>query len=378
MRVLILSVLYCFAISAQQRLSLQEYLKATPEQWEQLLVNFLDYQTSLHSSTQRLETLSRELSAETLKPTISPTELGQRYRQIEDLCRGLTPALVQLHRQQMQVLSPEQRALLPALNNATETILIEIAASSLFLRARPAQEQEQIVPPDGTRFEAPSFYFDPEFGTQKVPQNLVRYLGLTENQQEQIRQYHLSYREFVEQNYARMEELALRIEQQLALESPSADFLGARYAEIEMARRQIASRENLLRRELNALLTQPQRDALAMLDRAETNWLLEIDADRLLLFAPNESALPASTAEFRFTVFASPFSRTDGASTGNSAADTIFRYCKSVPLQVWSNTFRSQPTSSKSGWHQSPSEHTHPAAPLRSRLKLKNAPSKFR
>jgi hypothetical protein len=315
-------------VFAQERRDpLQEYLKTTSEQWQQLQINATTYLTATGTSAQRLGALNAEIATETNKPAINPAELGQRYRQVEELCRSLIAPRVELYRKQMQVLTQDQRALLQPLADVLSLLQIDGLAQSLFLS--PARAVDPGSLQSGRQFYGPSFTFDPKFGTQKLPAQLIAYLGLTDSQQEQIRLAHLDYRGFFEENFAAMLELGTVIETEIAQETYSAERLGGPYAGIENIRRRIADRESSMRRELNSMLTERQRDLLASAEAANEQVLLKFSGDRLYLFAPEERPRPASTAGFQsrwFTI--DSFSRTDGTSVGSNAATSIFRACK--------------------------------------------------
>jgi hypothetical protein len=314
---------------------LQDYLKTTPEQWGQLQQNANEFRQTEQDLSSRLVAINREISAETVKPGSNMRELGQRYQQVEALCRDRAPARIEIYRKQMQVLSEPQRELLREVLPSKVELLLELEFDARVLLLGPAQGQRGTSGvANGTPFDFPSSAFDPaRLSSPGIPRRLVEYLSLTVTQREEIERLHREHRQLYLATFERMRQIGVLAEAELAREVSNADLIGSHYAEIDAQRRMLAERGDSLRRDLNALLTSNQRNLLAELANSGARYLLALQVDLLLLFPPPEIMRPQSVPVFPANplMISIVLPGEEAPLPGSATASTIFRSCKGGP-----------------------------------------------
>lgn len=263
---------------------LRDFLRLTDAQYESILRNRSRHLAAQAGTLMRVNTLNRDIDAETRREQPDPGALGASYFEIESQCRRADESLRDLNQLQLRVLNDEQRA---ALGNLAGLLRLRVLA--------PLAEAVFLIPMrDGTS----SFrWFDLTL-VNDVPADLAVYLRLTSAQLEAIRNAVRGHRDFVASRRARVAEVNQEIEAEMARPAPSSLELGLRYWEIEAHRRQIEEREASLRRTLPELLDAEQRARLSELIQPDERLRAAGQAQSDALIVASPAALPASQAGY--------------------------------------------------------------------------------
>lgn len=299
---------------------LRTYLNLTEDQALEIQRNNAAFRESLSASVQRVNDLNREVGEETQRPMPDPGSLGLRYQEIELLCRQREAPAAEVHRQNLRVLSDEQRALLRRLEEATSQFRLAAAASGLLLVSSTFN-----LPILGLGLDAAPLL------SADVSPDLAAYLQLTPAQVEQLRNNLRAHQNFLSSRLARMGEVSQELQVELARESVQALAVGDRYSEIEAHRRQIAARASELRRQNLAILTAEQNRRLQDLSVRPDSTFLSFYAEQLNLLTPVQArpaSRPGSSLRSRLLPFGIPFI---DALPGDTAATSIYRSCQAGP-----------------------------------------------
>ena len=320
----------------------RSYLKLTDVQIQQIQSNNTAYRQSQNANFRRVNDVNDEIGQETQKPSPDPGSLGLRYGEIESLCRQRETPRNGVYQQNTRVLTDEQRGLIRQLTDAEVQFRLLIAADALFLTSTSPFPAPSGFPTvfNGTPFRGSSivgvisaFPIAPGLlPTGDVTPDLVAYLQLTSTQLEEIRVNTRGYQEFLSGRLARMSEVNQELQAEFAQDSPLSAALGDRYSEIESHRRQIAVRENELRRRNLAILTAEQSRRVQQLPTRTDFSFLSQFADRLNLVAPPRGR-PASRPSGVSILVTFPGGAGSGSSGGFnlSAASSIYRTCLGGP-----------------------------------------------
>jgi len=111
----------------------REYLQLTDAQVSGIALNNDEYNKSIQERLQRVRQVQAELAVETAKDPLDESALGVRYVEIELICRDLRDFANTLQKQNLVLLTDEQRAKLKALEEALKLIpvMIETQNSNL-------------------------------------------------------------------------------------------------------------------------------------------------------------------------------------------------------------------------------------------------------
>jgi hypothetical protein len=111
----------------------REYLQLTNAQVLGIALNNDEYNRSIQERLQRVRQVQTEITAETAKDPLDPASLGVRYAEIELICRDLRDLANSLQKQNLALLTDEQRTKLKTLEAALKLIpvLAEAQMSNL-------------------------------------------------------------------------------------------------------------------------------------------------------------------------------------------------------------------------------------------------------
>ena len=301
-----------------------------------LVRNYADYRAGQMPLFERVNAVNGEIVEETRKEKPDPAAIGARYLEIESLCRQNEAPLQASLRQQMLVLNDRQRALLRDLADFRRLATLFYYAHGAFLTPPEPPSESRFF--DGTPYDSGVQFLILYGNSPDVPSDLTAYLGLTGPQLARIRENMRAYIDFVDARTFRMAEVSKELESEFAAAAPTAIGLGSRYWEIEAQRRQIAERENLLRREMGTLLTPAQNVLIQTLTRLGRSFFLGSEAVRLNLLPPADTGRSASWGGGGMWF-----------APARTANFSIYRSCKSGPAYspygLWDDFF-SAPSSS--------------------------------
>lgn len=111
----------------------REYLQLTNAQVLGIALNNDDYNRTIQERLQRVRQVQIEIAAETAKDPVDPAALGVRYAEIELICRDLRDLANTLQKQNLALLTDEQRTKLRTLEEALKLlpVLTEAQMSNL-------------------------------------------------------------------------------------------------------------------------------------------------------------------------------------------------------------------------------------------------------
>ncbi|MFN7918593.1 MAG: hypothetical protein U0Q16_00760 [Bryobacteraceae bacterium] len=135
------TLLTAFSVAAQTQPqstpTLSNYLSLTPDQAKTIAANNAEYNLTARAKQERLAQVQAEIVQETARQTLSVAAIGERYVELETVCRELTEAGRSQRARNLGALNDQQKARLTALEEA-----IRLAAV-----ARTAQVSLLLTPP---------------------------------------------------------------------------------------------------------------------------------------------------------------------------------------------------------------------------------------
>lgn len=223
----------------------------------------------------RVNTVLAEISDESAKSPLDPHALGARYAELEVIRREIEDRGKQTVAKNNTVLTDAQRSKLKDLEEALN--LSPIGAEALLLHLLPPQQPvcsvlarallglpTDVVPTDcGAGLPTQSSRVPYPAGEQ-----IRRYLSLTTSQTQQLNAQNADYDRWLQVKQERISSVEAEIAVETARNPLDPAALGVRYVELEVIRREIASREKQLTVEAAAILTDTQKAKLKTLQEA--------------------------------------------------------------------------------------------------------------
>jgi hypothetical protein len=135
----LLCILVALPLSAQTQPPRQllpqvrDFLQLTNSQVLGIALNNDEYNRNIQDRLQRVRQVQTEIAVETAKDPVDPAQLGVRYTEIELICRELRDLANNLQKQNLALLTDEQRTRLKALDDVYKLlpVLIEAQMSNL-------------------------------------------------------------------------------------------------------------------------------------------------------------------------------------------------------------------------------------------------------
>lgn len=107
---------------------IREYLQLTDTQVLGIVLNNDQYNKSIRERIQRVRQVQAEIAAETANDPMDPAALGVRYAEVELICRDLRDLANTLQKQNLILLTEEQRTKLKSLADALKLLPVMIEA----------------------------------------------------------------------------------------------------------------------------------------------------------------------------------------------------------------------------------------------------------
>lgn len=106
----------------------REYLQLTNAQVSGISLNNEEYNKSARERLQRVRQVQTEIAVETAKDQLDSAALGTRYTEVELICRDLRDLANTLQKQNLVLLTDEQRAKLKSLEEALKLFSVQTEA----------------------------------------------------------------------------------------------------------------------------------------------------------------------------------------------------------------------------------------------------------
>jgi hypothetical protein len=269
---------------AEQYPNLQRALQLTGVQWERVTEEEEAYWRFVNGKSQRLTEIYRELTIEQLRPSPDPMAMGVRQVEQISICRESVDRLASLRQNLRKILNAEQlarlaqldggKALLPAISEGQQVRFLDTGVKDViepFPGAPPSWGVSwgvsEVPPGCAVSGSIGQVLTGPTTQADRFP-NLIRYLGLTDAQVEEMTEVNLR---FSSEMGARVTEAA-QIQAEMAAESqqavPDPAFLGAKAARLEQVCRESIAGRAALREAVPKLLSEAQRPRWQELNRA--------------------------------------------------------------------------------------------------------------
>jgi hypothetical protein len=148
MRLVLAAVLLAVPAAAQVTpfSKLAEYLGLRQDQVDNILKNIQEASRPDPAKIEELRRLQREIAEETVKPSPSAIELGQRYLQIEMICRELRDRSSNIGKENLALLDEAQRARLKQLEGQLPLMQVLSEAMAARLLSPPVNPNPNPMP----------------------------------------------------------------------------------------------------------------------------------------------------------------------------------------------------------------------------------------